>query len=753
MAAELLPFSPPRRRITLGDGASSHDGGEPTAFEQFRALGPRFFPWQEVDRGGPKPDKIPMRADGESFGSSTDPTAWTDLRSAQCTAITEGLAGVGVALGRLDDGRWLAGVDLDNCRDPETGAIEPWATPIVQKMASYTEVSPSGCGLKIFAVCDDKPKIARHQVAPDYADGGGDRKIEVYTEGRFFTLTGRRFHDAPDSLNTAGAAFQTVADDVAKIARQRGEKVSSGQDAGTAYAGEPDEQQNIDSYRRTLRGQFKHKKVAVEGESGDEWTYKTILLGRDYALSEDMVFDILTEDDGWNDHCQPPWDLDVLRGKVASSFRNAKNPWGCRARPPGAPEGCPPASAPANDDGNDGGGLDEIDAAVEAQSKGEPSDARVKNYLASFMTVDQVLSRPPREFIIEGLILERSSHNWCGGPGSYKSWVLLQLAYALASGASEVLGYPINRACRVVYFDAENDGLNDRHEAMIERYGRPPAGELLIQPGPALLASDEKFALMLAALKIIRPGVVIVDTKAKSTVGLNENYASDMAQVWARVDRIKTELGAAVITATHTNKSGAQRGSNADEGDVDALFVQTKTGKGTVKLHVEKLRGAPAPEKDAELYAVDTGPGITFNAPSPDEMTPGKQRDQQDEAAKARDLRAKAELVKRQADNRAREKETAAAMWTALMEFEELDASEAYDHSRPPLPVPIKDLVETVAPRMRLNPKAVRERVNRAVAPGQPYADCVVDTTERGRVMTLRIPEDFRPASDHPPKE
>ena len=44
----------------------------------------------------------------------------------------------------------FAGVDLDGCRDPQTGAIAPWAQRWIDKFATYTEVSPSGKGVKMF---------------------------------------------------------------------------------------------------------------------------------------------------------------------------------------------------------------------------------------------------------------------------------------------------------------------------------------------------------------------------------------------------------------------------------------------------------------------------------------------------------------------------------------------------------------------------------------------------------------------------
>ena len=38
-----------------------------------------------------------------------------------------------------------AGIDLDDCRDPETGEIASWAQQIVDALESYTEVVRSVC--------------------------------------------------------------------------------------------------------------------------------------------------------------------------------------------------------------------------------------------------------------------------------------------------------------------------------------------------------------------------------------------------------------------------------------------------------------------------------------------------------------------------------------------------------------------------------------------------------------------------------
>ena len=40
-------------------------------------------------------------------------------------------------------------VDLDGVRDPATGAIEPWAQEVIDRLDSYTEASSSGRGVHV----------------------------------------------------------------------------------------------------------------------------------------------------------------------------------------------------------------------------------------------------------------------------------------------------------------------------------------------------------------------------------------------------------------------------------------------------------------------------------------------------------------------------------------------------------------------------------------------------------------------------
>jgi putative DNA primase/helicase len=152
--------------------------------------------WTWKEKTG-KWDKPPFAADG-SYGSSTDPEKWTDFDTAIAAVDEHDFSGVGLAMG--NDGIGLVGVDLDNCRDHINGFVKSDAQAIVDMFDTYTEVSPSGTGLKLWLKGDyDKAKW-RSKV--------GD--IEVYRDGRYFTVTGHVYHDRP--IRQVGETFTAFLD-------------------------------------------------------------------------------------------------------------------------------------------------------------------------------------------------------------------------------------------------------------------------------------------------------------------------------------------------------------------------------------------------------------------------------------------------------------------------------------------------------------------------------------------------------------
>ncbi len=105
--------------------------------------------WKErPDRntGQVKLTKPPYQPNGQ-HAETDNPDTWSTFEQTVQASEQGRFSGIGIVV--TDDDQ-LAGVDLDHCREPETGDIEDWAEDIVRKQNSYAEVSPSGTELRIF---------------------------------------------------------------------------------------------------------------------------------------------------------------------------------------------------------------------------------------------------------------------------------------------------------------------------------------------------------------------------------------------------------------------------------------------------------------------------------------------------------------------------------------------------------------------------------------------------------------------------
>jgi len=120
-----------------------------------------------------KPTKVPYIAGGGGKASSTDSLTWRSFEEAVQALETGRYSGIGFVFSSGDP---FAGVDLDDCRDPETGELEEWAAKIVEAFGSYAEVSQSGTGVHIIVMGK----------APNKKRG----KVEAYSSERYFTMTG-----------------------------------------------------------------------------------------------------------------------------------------------------------------------------------------------------------------------------------------------------------------------------------------------------------------------------------------------------------------------------------------------------------------------------------------------------------------------------------------------------------------------------------------------------------------------------------
>lgn len=176
------------------------------AIAQIKAMR-QWVCWRYEDRGGPKPTKVPYQPRTGFKASASNPGHWGTYADAVARAQrghTDGgpFNGVGFCLSENDD---LTGIDLDGCRDPNTGDLSQLAQTLVDLGESYTEVTPSETGLRVLALGKIDKALKR--------DGVG---VEMYGRGRYLTITGWHLAGAPDRISSAPRTIAVLHEAVAQ---------------------------------------------------------------------------------------------------------------------------------------------------------------------------------------------------------------------------------------------------------------------------------------------------------------------------------------------------------------------------------------------------------------------------------------------------------------------------------------------------------------------------------------------------------
>jgi hypothetical protein len=178
---------------------TDHDGGaEPPPKPSYRLTHPKlpaaFAPYTRnkvwgvwgYDWKGKKWTKPPHSWRTGYKASITDPSNWCTFADAMHAMEKFGLDGIGLVLQAAK----LSGADLDHCIN-DSGSYTPLAAEVLGYGESYAEVSPSGDGIHIIF---DRVDLTIKR---------DDLGIELYSVGRYFTVTGDKVDGAPDTIAPA----------------------------------------------------------------------------------------------------------------------------------------------------------------------------------------------------------------------------------------------------------------------------------------------------------------------------------------------------------------------------------------------------------------------------------------------------------------------------------------------------------------------------------------------------------------------
>lgn len=189
----------------------------------------RWVLWKYVKRAKPKGGyvwaKMPVQAGGAP-ASTTDAATWAAFDDVADEYVLGGYDGIGYVLGSD-----VQGIDLDDCRDPDTGELSKLAQQVLERVEGYAEVSPSGTGIKLFSRTN--------------LDGSRTKKeagVELYRDGRYFAVTGHQLN--------GHEALPTLQQDLGWLVQQVFDEELSPDLSADADAGE----RALANYRQPLEG-------------------------------------------------------------------------------------------------------------------------------------------------------------------------------------------------------------------------------------------------------------------------------------------------------------------------------------------------------------------------------------------------------------------------------------------------------------------------------------------------------------------
>jgi hypothetical protein len=193
----------------------------------------------------------------------------------------------------------------------------------------------------------------------------------------------------------------------------------------------------------------------------------------------------------------------------------------------------------------------------------------LRDHLLRLTDLRQLKPPPP---LIDGLLYRDTLAQIAGPPGSYKSFAAIAMSCCVAVGKS-FCGFDVPAPGNVLYVAVEGaSGLNARILAWCEAWGVDPEQlyeRLTILPVPVQLGNAEVVGQAAEVVTEVEAEMMVLDTRARCTVGLEENSATQQGIAIEAAEEIRRAFACTVLGVHHSPRAGgAGRGSNAWDGAV-----------------------------------------------------------------------------------------------------------------------------------------------------------------------------------------
>lgn len=220
---------------------------------------------------------------------------------------------------------------------------------------------------------------------------------------------------------------------------------------------------------------------------------------------------------------------------------------------------------------------------------------------AELLDGDAFLARPRLRPLVDGLLYLNTLARINGPSGHGKTHITLDLALRVARGMS--WAGRGTRAGRVVVLVGEGDeGAAGRVDAWRTRYG--PLGDIAFLPRPVQLVGPE-WDLLVEVLAERPPVLVVADTQARHTVGIEENDNTEMGVAVAALDRLRAATQCCALLVHHSAE-GVRRGRGATvvKGALHTELFVSKAGDAITVMVGKDKDGRPADDVIFDLVTV-----------------------------------------------------------------------------------------------------------------------------------------------------
>lgn len=200
----------------------------------------------------------------------------------------------------------------------------------------------------------------------------------------------------------------------------------------------------------------------------------------------------------------------------------------------------------------------------------------------------------PQSWLVDGLWPDEGIGVVFGAPEVFKSFFVLDMAFAVATGGLFLGMHQVPRQRRVLVVQMESSGaaFRDRVNKMASRFGGVPDSLYLITGKPILLEDKKWSEKLLNEIAVVQPGLVILDPLASMTAA-DENSAQEMGVIVRTLrswrDQFKTSVALVHHEVKNSTGPGAQnmRGSSALHGAVEVAIRIERPDPDTPRVSVK----------------------------------------------------------------------------------------------------------------------------------------------------------------------